>query len=318
MYFFFNGHAVASLQFLPPKFAATVSKLVNRRISLEDSHGLRWPVTISNVDGSLAFKHGWNAFFMDHGLKLGDFIFFFYLHSHFVVKIYERSGCEKLDFPKSNLSKKRTRSNRECVPIVGPSRSNDSNSMKTNSSSTSFSSRFSSEEDILPQNENAKHRSKGRCQEKPKDYIEDWFFLSDTVTRNEQNEDRRLLFDLSDFEKNGNNLCANGSKKNTVENADLYQKSDFGGDKLQLEIPVENQPEIGIFELNATEDTEQRAAPEEPDSLCSMSVSANSVPQLPNPVATVTTKNKESDPLNLGIREPENAKKTDALASFSG
>ncbi|KAK4800991.1 hypothetical protein SAY86_021478 [Trapa natans] len=309
----------SELMFLPPKFAATVSQLVDHTFSLEDSQGLRWPVTISIVDGSLAFKQGWSAFFRDHGLELGDFIFFFYLHSHFVVKIYDKSGCEKLDFPERNMNKKRTRSNRKHASRVEPSEPGDSNSTETKSSSTSFSSRCSREEDMLPIKEILQHHSKGRWQENPGDCVEDWFFLADVATRNKQTRDRRLPFDLSDFEQHGDNLSANGSKTK-IEKTNFSKKTYFGGDKHFDERPLASQCNIRDFELNASEYTE-KATPKEPDCIRSRSMSTtkthqHSKPQLPNPTATVV-KNKGSDLLNLGIKEHEGAKRKNALATFS-
>ncbi|CAL5376073.1 unnamed protein product [Camellia sinensis] len=101
--------------FLPPKFARTVSDLIDQKTQLEDASGQRWTVTLSKYDGSLAFQQGWLAFSLEHGLEIGDFVLFHYIEqSHFVVQIYGKSGCEKLYFPKENSNqKKRTKANRD-------------------------------------------------------------------------------------------------------------------------------------------------------------------------------------------------------------
>ncbi|KAK4757803.1 hypothetical protein SAY87_019104 [Trapa incisa] len=307
----------SELMFLPPKFAATVKKLVNQEISLEDVHGLRWPVTISIVDGSLAFKRGWNAFFMGHGLVLGDFIFFFYLRSHFVVKIYDRSGCEKLDFPKSNLSKKRTRSSREYVPRVEPSKPDDSYSTKSKVGRTSFSSKHSREEDLSPVRETIQRHSDGRCQEKHEDFVGDW--LSAVVTRNTHNEDTRLLFDLSNFEKNSTNLCGNGSK-GMIKTRNLSKEFNNGGDKLENEGTLADQSMIGKFKVHAIEETGYRVALKQAG--CSGSIPLHTKnaaqyfePQVSNSTAMVEARKTAPGPLNWGIKD--HSKKIDACATFS-
>ncbi|XP_061360884.1 B3 domain-containing protein At4g34400-like isoform X2 [Gastrolobium bilobum] len=96
--------------YIPPKFSSTVSPLVNKKIILKDSSGQQWNVTVSNVDGSFAFGEGWNVFSVDHGLKIGYFLVFNYINElHFDVKIYDNSGCERLDFSTKRNQKKRSR-----------------------------------------------------------------------------------------------------------------------------------------------------------------------------------------------------------------
>ncbi|CAL5376076.1 unnamed protein product [Camellia sinensis] len=46
--------------FLPPKFARTVSDLIDQKTQLEDASGQRWMVILSKYDGSLAFQQGCN------------------------------------------------------------------------------------------------------------------------------------------------------------------------------------------------------------------------------------------------------------------
>ncbi|KAM7483412.1 hypothetical protein LguiB_007995 [Lonicera macranthoides] len=108
---------------LPPKFARTVSSLVGQTIHLEDSSGQRWIVTISNVDGSLAFQNGWHEFSLAHGLNEGDFLVFNYIMgSHFVVQIYDNSGCQKLVFFEENGTPKKRWINGNLSPPDGGTR----------------------------------------------------------------------------------------------------------------------------------------------------------------------------------------------------
>ncbi|WMV30646.1 hypothetical protein MTR67_024031, partial [Solanum verrucosum] len=85
----------------PPKFAKSVSHLIDREINLEDSCELLWRVTISNHNGSLPIKHGWSEFSSKHDVKVGEFIVFHYvpIDEHFIVQIFGTSGCEKRIYP---------------------------------------------------------------------------------------------------------------------------------------------------------------------------------------------------------------------------
>ncbi|KAF3628086.1 putative B3 domain-containing protein-like [Capsicum annuum] len=97
----------------PPSFAQLVSHLTDQETYLEDSSGQRWRVGICNHDGSLAIRQGWRTFSSEHGLKLGNFLVFHYIQcQHFVVQIFERSGCEKINFDTGTCTgKKRPRTN---------------------------------------------------------------------------------------------------------------------------------------------------------------------------------------------------------------
>ncbi|KAM3382164.1 B3 domain-containing protein isoform X2 [Capsicum galapagoense] len=97
----------------PPSFAQLVSHLTDQETYLEDSSGHRWRVGICNHDGSLAIRQGWRTFSSEHGLKLGNFLVFHYIQcQHFVVQIFERSGCEKINFDTGTCTgKKRPRTN---------------------------------------------------------------------------------------------------------------------------------------------------------------------------------------------------------------
>ncbi|XP_077250644.1 uncharacterized protein LOC143890023 isoform X2 [Tasmannia lanceolata] len=90
-------------KFLPPKFVREAEALVDPSIFLEDTSGGRWRVNLSILDGSLALQNGWGKFVSDHSIKFGEILVFNYIvGSHFVVKIYGTSGCERLGHSISN------------------------------------------------------------------------------------------------------------------------------------------------------------------------------------------------------------------------
>lgn len=87
-----------------------VSAVIGKKAIIEDSNEDCWEVSVSNVDGSPAFRQGWNAFSAHHRLEIGDFLVFDYIMgSHFVVKIYDKTGCEKQKFSLITNKRKRYR-----------------------------------------------------------------------------------------------------------------------------------------------------------------------------------------------------------------
>lgn len=87
-----------------------MSLLVDQKINLEDSTGKRWAITVSEVDGSFAFKKGWDDFSSAHKLEIGDLLVFNCINKYnFDVKIYDQSMCERIDFSDKRKRKKRSR-----------------------------------------------------------------------------------------------------------------------------------------------------------------------------------------------------------------
>ena len=89
-----------------------MSLLVGQKINLEDSTstGKRWPVRVSKVDGSFAFKEGWDVFSSAHKLEKGDLLVFNCINKYiFDVKIYDKSMCERIDFSEKRNRKRRSR-----------------------------------------------------------------------------------------------------------------------------------------------------------------------------------------------------------------
>ncbi|XP_068666871.1 uncharacterized protein [Aristolochia californica] len=108
---------------LPPRFASCARNLVDQFSYLEDISGKRWNVKLCNVEGCLAFEYGWRKFVLDHSLEFGDLLLFKYNDSHFLVEIFGRSACEKLNFleTETGSSKKGKQArNRENVEQLHP------------------------------------------------------------------------------------------------------------------------------------------------------------------------------------------------------
>ncbi|GMN58535.1 hypothetical protein TIFTF001_027642 [Ficus carica] len=118
------GDDFSKVLFLPPQFASEMSLLVDESALLEDSNGRQWEVTVSSVNGSLVFHRGWNNFSVSHDLEIGDFVVFFQLtESLFVVKIYDKTACERVSFSKRCYQRKRSRGNDISTENDGPNTS---------------------------------------------------------------------------------------------------------------------------------------------------------------------------------------------------
>ncbi|KAL4634272.1 hypothetical protein ACB092_04G188200 [Castanea dentata] len=217
------GDQFSEVLFLPPKFAATVSALVNQKTFLEDSSGQQWKVTISVVDGSLAFQRGWSSFSLDHGLEIGDFLVFNYMGSHFVVNVYNKTGCEKLLFPENSRLKKRARTN--CNSTAKPSQwhANDEDSMNKQGSSTSAVSmsgaEISQSQCTMEVPENPSNHEDIIQRPKPMstaEYCEETYYMIDRDVGDRQ-DDRSSMLDLSKFEMKNINSVADVTKKSAAK-----------------------------------------------------------------------------------------------------
>lgn len=84
---------------MTPDFVQKEPNVIDKPSYLEDSTRQLWPVTVSIVDGYPAIQNGWHKFAVDHLLEVGSLLIFSYTRGrHFVVRIYGRSGCERLKF----------------------------------------------------------------------------------------------------------------------------------------------------------------------------------------------------------------------------
>lgn len=216
------------LQIFPPKFAREVSLFVGQRTILEDSSGEQWEVIISKVNGSLAFEQGWGSFALDHDLEVGDFVVFFHMaESHFVVKIYDKTSCEKLNFPERSNQKKRMRDDRSFTGKDEPFCAVDAKLTNKHGLGTSVMSGVTAKNGGLlnemndvakaptvsqniaigdKTNEISGAVSKG-------EYVDDTYLMINRDPVEKQDENGRCYFDLSVFEMWNNT----GSKKNNTE-----------------------------------------------------------------------------------------------------
>lgn len=189
------------MQYLPPEFARTVKHLANQETQIEDSSGLRWFVTLSYVKGSLAFQKGWHKFFLDHGMEEGQFLVFNYIKgSHFVVQIFGKSACERINFnngmPRQN---KRSRRDEATAPEDEPFQIANVNSGDKPISATSVASgsEFQNCQTNLP----VANADFGRMQLLPISVnMEDPTCMINRDDGYYQGEDRNFLYDLSSFE----------------------------------------------------------------------------------------------------------------------
>ncbi|XP_059443250.1 uncharacterized protein LOC132175350 isoform X3 [Corylus avellana] len=212
------GDRFSQVLYLPPKFVATVSSLENQKTFLEDSSGQQWGVTISNLDGSLAFEQGWSSFSSDHGLQVGDFLMFSYIMgSHFDVKVFDTTGCEKIDFPENSNAKKRARVDWNCTAKHGKHYTIGEGSTNKHSSNISIGSVSDVEisqsqcerndvELILKASENILNGEKSKERAKPvsnAEYIEEPYYIIDREVRDKQGNERSDVLDLFNLETIG-------------------------------------------------------------------------------------------------------------------
>lgn len=238
----FSDHGIL-LQFLPPKFARSMPELVNQKAKLEDSSGCQWEVTISNVDGSSAFQQGWNDFSLAHNLEVGYFLVFQYLmKSHFVVKIFDTSGCEKIDLSKRGNERKRKRRRDDGDTV----REDSSSSLKSGSNakiSEGLNGVNNAEEapsvsPNLSYGSNMNGRSKAVS--KPEN-IDETYQIIFRDLGSQQEEDRSLVFDLSRFEMWNDRSGGNGI------NIDARTDENF---TLHVDPSVRSQNEVLITHKN--------------------------------------------------------------------
>ncbi|XP_047333543.1 uncharacterized protein LOC124937075 [Impatiens glandulifera] len=161
--------------------------MVGEKIQLEDITKKIWTVTISEVEGSLAFENGWDYFSNDHNLEIGDLLVFEWVKSsHFSVQIYDRTGCPRFKFSMNNNIMKRKRNINKSTNIV--------QDMNPNTTTV-----------VVPHPDFDMNYSKSGTE-----FTEETFYMINRINNNNSNnivgchEDqsrRSLLFDLSSFEK---------------------------------------------------------------------------------------------------------------------
>ncbi|KAK2976312.1 hypothetical protein RJ640_003028 [Escallonia rubra] len=89
----------------------------SRSVSLMGSSGNTWEVNLMKNNESLFFNKGWSSFVKDHFAELWDFIVFKYDgNSHFTVKLFDKSGCEKETAFLAKCSQDALKRRRSAVP----------------------------------------------------------------------------------------------------------------------------------------------------------------------------------------------------------
>ncbi|KAK2981068.1 hypothetical protein RJ640_003010 [Escallonia rubra] len=87
---------VANVHRIPLSFLKHMSDETSGSVYLMGHSGNTWEVNLVKDNESLNFNKGWSAFVKDHFAELWDFFVFKYDgNSHFTVKVFDRSGCEK-------------------------------------------------------------------------------------------------------------------------------------------------------------------------------------------------------------------------------
>ncbi|KAK2975946.1 hypothetical protein RJ640_013438 [Escallonia rubra] len=92
----FSPVKFGNLERIPFGFLKHMSDETSGSVSLMGSSGNTWEVNLMKNNESLFFNKGWSSFVKDHFAELWDFIVFKYDgNSHFTVKVFDKSGCEK-------------------------------------------------------------------------------------------------------------------------------------------------------------------------------------------------------------------------------
>ncbi|KAK4264476.1 hypothetical protein QN277_025644 [Acacia crassicarpa] len=249
------GSDFSSVLYLPPKFGPTASTLIDKEAIIEDSSGKQWTVQISIVDKSYAFQEGWKAFSMEHGLEVGHFLVFHYMgRSHFVVKVFDRSGCEKTDFPNQRKQKKRKTitvdldDSDELLNRQG-FLSSESDTGKTQSQDEVVGVKDSAEINEEKTSENSNSNRRIRSLNEDKNY-EDPCYLKDRDFGDREREDRdSLMFDAFRCEIL-NNSGVHRTGKFTSSN-EIVVTSIYTNDPL-LEDMMRNGATQDLFEVELT------------------------------------------------------------------
>ncbi|ESR53264.1 hypothetical protein CICLE_v10019558mg [Citrus x clementina] len=257
------GKDCSEILFLPPKFAEMVSAVIGKKAVIEDSSGDCWEVSVSNVDGSPAFRQGWNAFSAYHRLEIGDFLVFDYIRgSRFIVKIFDKTGCEKQKISLTTNKRKRyrTRTNftdreGQCYTADTGSMSKERKNARTTTNSTdrdgqchtadkdsmskerSRPSIFSVSDEEMSESQcelndvekastsNGKISGKRPLSVSRANFLEDPYYLIDRDLGDQQREDRCSVFDLSHFEMVGNN-CGTAIRDKMKDGDDYSHHAD--------------------------------------------------------------------------------------------
>ncbi|KAK2978989.1 hypothetical protein RJ640_029957 [Escallonia rubra] len=91
-----NGGRPRFFERVPLSFLKHMSGETSGSVSLMGPSGNTWEVNLMKNNENLFFNKGWSAFVKDHFAELWDlFVFKYNGNSHFTVKVFDKTGCEK-------------------------------------------------------------------------------------------------------------------------------------------------------------------------------------------------------------------------------
>ncbi|XP_054805299.1 uncharacterized protein LOC129308262 [Prosopis cineraria] len=224
------GGDFSRVLYLPPKFGPTASALVDKEAIIEDSSGHEWTVRVSIVNNSYAFQEGWKSFSSKHGLEIGSFLVFHYIgRSHFVVKIFDKSGCEKIDFPYQRKQKKR----KTClIDLDGSEELLNRQGLSSESGTEKMQSHVEvvgvNSAEINEGNTSGNSNSNGRIRSLYEvNNYEDPCYLTDRDFGDKEREERSHVFDALRYEivnNSGIHTTGKFTSSNEIVDASIYTK----------------------------------------------------------------------------------------------
>ncbi|KAJ7956109.1 B3 domain-containing protein [Quillaja saponaria] len=288
------GDKFSEVLYLPPKFGPTVSALVDQKTILEDSQGQRWEVTITIVDESFAFQKGWNDFSLSHDLEVGDFLVFNYIMgSHFVVRIYNRTACEKVEFLKNRNKKKRTRNDRNSTTKDGLHRQSTESIINRQGSSASVVSTSDVQinppqcevddvEDVQRNTISASNFGNGNRSTEPLSKVVFWEdpLMIHRDLGDKQTEERGPTFDVLNYEI-WNNSAGDGNNKHTIGDAGFPVLETFLTSQYEASLYTTDQVSEGTVrkvpfpDASESQVIAKNKCPEEKDKLASACCKSN-------------------------------------------
>ena len=84
------------MQTIPRKFVANIREHLSEEVKLEAPDGETYTVQVAREQNESVLRSGWSDFACAYELQLGDLLVFRNSEkSHFKVRIFDPSGCEK-------------------------------------------------------------------------------------------------------------------------------------------------------------------------------------------------------------------------------
>ncbi|XP_049936648.1 putative B3 domain-containing protein Os03g0621600 isoform X2 [Nymphaea colorata] len=95
--------------YMPPAFATLIEDDASDGAALNTSVGCYQDIEVLKDSYSMFFHDGWRAFVEHHSLQIGEFLVFRYDGDmQFDVKIFDKSGCEKICFKSVQMDDKKS------------------------------------------------------------------------------------------------------------------------------------------------------------------------------------------------------------------